>query len=348
MSGRKHLLPDVSVVIPTRNRPELLKEAIDALGRQSGVAHDEVEVIVVDDGSYPPAASTLRGQVTPFPLRILRQPHCGVASARNAGWVAASGDLVLFVDDDVALSQDAVAVHRALHASNPSAVVLGAVSSEAARDRTPWNAYEDALKARKYRELAQSIKPSGIPYGGNFSVRRKYLEAAGGFDQTLVSNQDVDLGFRLLSMGLTFVFEPSAVGVHRGGGDLPTWKQNYSLRGRMDVAIYRDRGYAGGLPSLVACYHDRHVLSRAALRLALLTRGNERRVVAAGVAGGLATHRLGLSRLSRLSMSVAANVLYWAGVRDGLHGNRQLWELVRRTRHHTARPYQLDLSQSQT
>jgi glycosyltransferase involved in cell wall biosynthesis len=334
----------LSVVIPTYNRPRLLTQTVEALCLQEGVDHHRIEVVVVDDGSIERADVVLAATSTPFDLRIVREPHSGVATARNAGWKEARGEVVIFLDDDVIPARGLVAAHATVHAAHDDAVTLGNIAADPARRREAWNAYEDAIKARKYQGLTQREIPSGIPYGGNFSVRRRHLEAAGGFDQSLVGNHDVDLGFRFQRMGLRFVYEPLASAVHAGGSDLATWTETPRRLGRMDVAMYRDRGYAGGLPSLVACFHDRHPLNRMLAHFALTTRTNERSVVEMTMAAGVATHALGLNRLSRAWISASANVLYWSGVRDGLRGNRQLWELVRGTRHHPGRPYQAGVS----
>lgn len=347
MSGpEEEILPPVSVVIPTRNRARLLLEVFEALGHQKGIDPARLDVVVVDDGSTEAVGPAVASLATPFRVRVLRQPHSGVGKARNAGWAAATGDVILFLDDDVLPAHDLVAGHLRVHATNPRVVVLGAISTDPARGRDAWTAYEDSVRVRKYRALAGREVPSGIHYGGNFSIRRLHLETAGGFDGALFSNQDVDLGVRFRRLGLDFVFEPAATGVHRGRRDLETWKLMHAVRGRLDVAMFRDRGYTGGLLSLVACYHDRHPLNRLAVRTALTSRGMERRMVGAGLSWGLAAHRLGLASISRAAMSATANVIYWAGVRDGLRGGGKFWELVRQTRRYTGRPYELGASRS--
>ena len=347
MSGPEEpLLPTVSVVIPTRNRARLLLEVFEALGHQIGIDPARLDVVVVDDGSTERVGPALTPVPLPFRMRVLRQPHSGVARARNLGWAAATGDVILFLDDDVLPARDLVAAHLRVHATNPRAVVLGAISNDPARGRDAWTAYEDAVRARKYGALAGREVPSGIHYGGNFSVRRLHLESAGGFDDALFSNQDVDLGVRFRRLGLDFVFEPAATGIHRGRRDLETWKLMHAVRGRLDVAMFRDRGYTGGLLSLLACYHDRHPLNRLSVRTAFTSREMERRIVGAGLSFGLGAHRLGLASVSQAAMSATANVIYWGGVRDGLRGRDRFWELVRQTRRYKGRPYELGPSRS--
>ena len=95
----------ISVVVPTFNRGIRLARLLQHLAEQT-LPHTDFEVIVVDDGSSPPAAVELdreRAAGRPFPLRFRLevQPNSGAAAARHRGALLAVGDLLLFVDDDM-------------------------------------------------------------------------------------------------------------------------------------------------------------------------------------------------------------------------------------------------------
>lgn len=84
---------NISVVIPTCNRIELLKEAVQCVLEQSNPAY---EIIVVNNGSAP-----LLENLFPQPVKIFElPPFSGVANARNQGAVAANGEYIAFLDDD--------------------------------------------------------------------------------------------------------------------------------------------------------------------------------------------------------------------------------------------------------
>ena len=87
----------VSVVVPTRDRPESLRRCLGALRAQDLA---ELEVIVVDDGSRDRGAveAALAGAAPG--VRLLRTPGRGPAAARNRGVRAATGEVVCFTDDD--------------------------------------------------------------------------------------------------------------------------------------------------------------------------------------------------------------------------------------------------------
>lgn len=89
----------VSVIIPTRNRPELLQDALHSVLSQTRPAH---EVLIVDDHSDAQHQGKLESLLRLSPtLKSLRMPTSqGVSAARNAGLEASTGEAVLFLDDD--------------------------------------------------------------------------------------------------------------------------------------------------------------------------------------------------------------------------------------------------------
>ena len=128
---------------------------------------------------------------------------------------------------------------------------MGLVRPDHGSHRDPWTDYERAKLLSKYEGLRSRERPSGIHVGGNFSISRSLLELAGGFDHLLPGRDHVDLGYRLNRLGVKFVFSPQAQALQLGQPDFARWRLSHQLQGRLDVSVFRDRGYAGGLPSLV-------------------------------------------------------------------------------------------------
>ena len=93
--------PRVSVAIPTFGKADLLAATLAALGRQT-YARELVEVVVVDDCSPDRTGEVLASLAPVFALRSLRhETNRGRAAARNTAVRAATGDLVVFLDDDM-------------------------------------------------------------------------------------------------------------------------------------------------------------------------------------------------------------------------------------------------------
>src|SRR2546427_3259324 len=102
----------VSVVIPTFNRGCPLQETVKYLLANKPDGFDALEIIVVDDGSVVPAREVIEPSAFDIlehqSLFWLRQKNAGPASARNTGFRNASGDIVLFLDDDILAPPDLI------------------------------------------------------------------------------------------------------------------------------------------------------------------------------------------------------------------------------------------------
>ncbi len=184
----------LSVIIATRDRAPFVARALDSLQAQCGAP--EFEVLVVDNGSSDatPALLPERAASAAYPLRILRVAKPNRAAARNAGVAAASGALIVFVDDDVWLPQGFLAAHHAAHREAFPAAVSGPivnVPSYAARPVPTWLNYSGAFFCTC-----------------NVSVPRSALVAVGGFDESfdLYGWEDTELGLRLRRAGVRRVF----------------------------------------------------------------------------------------------------------------------------------------------
>jgi GT2 family glycosyltransferase len=182
--------PDVTVVVPTRARPELLARCLEAVLTQDTSRAYEV-VVVVDDGG----AVALRDPR----VRVLEGAGRGPACARNAGVRAARAPIVLFTDDDTVPDVGWLeAAADALAAEADAVGVEGPVHCDG------W----DPLY-----EIAVSSDGPGAYFTCNVGYRRSELVAAGGFDERFLYPhcEDVDLGLRMLERG-PILFSP-AMGV---------------------------------------------------------------------------------------------------------------------------------------
>src|SRR5205085_3656137 len=109
-----------------------------ALAHQT-VPKASFEVVVVDDGSEDGTIDAVQrvAQSMSYTLRLVEQPHLGPAEARNAGVAAASGRLIIFLDDDVIPDARLLEEHVGAHADATDLVVVGPMSPPAADARRP-------------------------------------------------------------------------------------------------------------------------------------------------------------------------------------------------------------------
>lgn len=218
---------DLSVVVPTRQRPELLRRTLAALEVQS---ERGFEVLVVLDGEDQ-AAVELDG------VRVLRQPHAGPGAARNHGVASSDRRLILFLGDDMIPHPDLIARHLDHHRHCPTdeVAVLGRVSWHSAVPRDSlhrWLNWSGALFDFP-PDLDQADPDAGWErfYSCNVSLKRSFFRQAGGFDPAFVFDyEDLDLGWRLGQLGLRLLYEPQARADHLHRYDWEAVVRRYESR----------------------------------------------------------------------------------------------------------------------
>jgi GT2 family glycosyltransferase len=317
----------VSVIIPTFNRRASLARLIDALAAQAYPA-DRLEVLVVDDGSTDGTPDWVRTVHFPFPLRLIEQAHAGPGAARNRGVAEGGGELILFLDDDVAPDPGLISAHVTRHRAARDTVVIGPMLPPSDWPRPSWIRWEERKLVAQYRALdAGTLECTHRQfYTGNASLPRDWFVAARGFDPSFVRAEDVELGFRLSELGVRFAFEPSARVRHYAHRSFAAWRRIPYQYGQADVAM-RDKGH-WVLKLAFADFHRRNLVSRGVARFCV---GSGARVGGARVLlGGIvrAADAIGLESVASASLSVLFNLLYWQGVSDGLGGPDKVWNAI--------------------
>ena len=195
---------DISVVVPTFNRKEIVKRTLETLFAQDP-STASYEVIVVVDGSTDGTLEALRALNPSIRLRIIEQENRGPAGARNTGYRAAAADLVLFLDDDMLCDPGLVAAHIAAHKPSGPIVAFGAIFLSP--DSPPSLAAEcfkreiGALHMKNELGGEATWKLTDCVFS-NTSLPSRLLEEFGGFDETFRMREDLELGFRLFSAGV--------------------------------------------------------------------------------------------------------------------------------------------------
>jgi mycofactocin system glycosyltransferase len=205
--------PNVTVVVPVRDRPAHLATCVASLRRLRYPA-DRLEVVVVDDGSQEPLLPLGRARIVRLPT-----PR-GPAAARNAGAREARGEVLAFIDSDCQ-AEEGWLEELITELARPGVAAAGG-RVLAARARGWLERYEAVRSPLDLGAHAASVRPRHrVPYlvAANLAVHRADFEAIGGFDEQLRYGEDVDLCWRLVGHGRGVVYQPSAIvrHDHRGG-----------------------------------------------------------------------------------------------------------------------------------
>ena len=200
----------VSVVIPTRDRPRLLADAVGSVLEQRGV---ELDVVVVDDAGETRAADALDGEPR---VRVVRHPERrGVAAARNTGIEHAEGEWVAFLDDDDLWAPEKVRVQLDVAAARDAEFVYG---TTVMFDETGGRAVR--LPLAEDRDLVRGLHTAcvvGPP--SSVMVKAEPIRAAGGFDEGFTVLEDWEMWLRLAPSRAAACPEP-VVGYRRHAGNV--------------------------------------------------------------------------------------------------------------------------------
>ncbi|TPW14466.1 MAG: glycosyl transferase [Acidimicrobiaceae bacterium] len=211
--------PDISVVVPTRNRLALLRRLLGYLDSiDDGLCY---EVIVVDEASSDGTAEWLAGpHVTHHRLQVLRhEVPRGPSAARNAGLLAATGAYVAFIDDDDLTSPERLRRQlRLIEASGARWSCAGKVDID---DDLRVIGHGRCPSTDRFLErlLAFNVLPAA---GQGLLIETELARSVGGFDEALDSAEDWDLCIRLAELSTPAFLDEPGVGYRTGVASLST------------------------------------------------------------------------------------------------------------------------------
>ena len=227
----------ISVQICSYNRWSLLKRALEALFVQD-FPKDHYEIVFVDDGSTDEtfALATEIAKTAPCRPKVLTKKNDGLPRARNVGIRACEGEIILFMDDDTFADPALLREHVGYHEQYPKAVVQGWVNHI-------WELDPKGPRTFKMDDYSRSFF-----WTSNVSVRKKFVDQAGGFDEDFqeYGYQDMELGSRLRKLGLQKYVNHKAVVSHykppKQKKDLPRMLRQAESCGRSGMIYIKKRG----------------------------------------------------------------------------------------------------------
>ncbi len=276
----------ISVIIPTRNRAELLEFALESFTQQA-LSIDAFEVLVIDNGSSDITAQVVQhyGQRLTN-LRYFFEPEPGLHVGRHKGMLQAKGEILVFADDDIeALPTWLESIQEAF--ASPDVAMVGGNNLPMFLESPPswlknmWerSTHKDglALPALSILKIHGGVRPFSpyMVWGCNFSIRKDVLLAAGGFHPDGMPKElirfrgdgETHVSRFVFESGMKCLYHPGATVYHKVTPE------------RMTLAYFQQRGFNQGVSDSYTALRkqntDGHVRSRSlvfrALRWSWLT-----------------------------------------------------------------------------
>ncbi|MEU4573483.1 glycosyltransferase family 2 protein [Nonomuraea sp. NPDC023979] len=201
----------VSLIVPCYNAAKTLRLCLEAVLSQTRLPD---EIVVVDDASTDGSAELAEK----LGCRVVRMPvNRGVSAARNTGADATTGDVIFYLDSDVALRPDAVANALAILDGDPDVgCVHGVYDTEPLIDDGPAEWYRILHAVHWRRRHLGEVNSVVFALA---AIRRDVLLGAGRFDESLRDCEDVEYSSRL-AVRSRIVLTDTVVGRHDDGSDL--------------------------------------------------------------------------------------------------------------------------------
>jgi GT2 family glycosyltransferase len=240
-------VPRVTIVTPAYNAQRSLAATLESALRQTV---RDFELIVVDDGSTDGTLGVAESYAARDPrVRVIRQPNGGSAVARNTAIRAARGEFFALLDSDDLWMPDFLASQLAILTEHPDIDIVSAnaINLGGELDGTPLKPVSDGwapISLLDLIEVEDSVCIMTV-------FRRKVVDCTGGFDPSVLDNEDYDLWLRAACAGCAIVFNARPSGYYRRDNSSKSANEVRMLAGIVGV-LKNARTLCSGRPKEVA------------------------------------------------------------------------------------------------
>lgn len=208
----------VSVVIPSLNRNKVLINTLRDLLKQS---YPFFEIIVVDQTDSPNQKFLDFIKVHKDKIKYIQEKKKSSPRARNVGVKLSTGEIILFLDDDVEIKNQKFIQYHLQNFLDPKVGLVGGRVIHQTDGKVPKKLEVGRLKFWGLGEVTNfnATQKAEIDHaaGGNFSVYKKIYDQVGGFAEIYKGNahmEETDFCLRVKRAGYKMIFEPKAVLLH--------------------------------------------------------------------------------------------------------------------------------------
>lgn len=244
--------PSVSVVVAAYDAAGTIGDCVRSLTAMT-YPRDRLEIVVVDNASRD-ATAAVAGAVGSGVV-VVREERRGAGAARNRGIAEARGEIVAFTDADCVA--DADWLRELVTGLRDPAVGIAGGRIRALRPCT--RIAELGEDIHDHAGAMRSAPPYAITM--NWASPKRVLDEVGGFDESFVRGQDVELAFRITQAGYRLAYVDRAVVHHRNRATVQALFREGQLHGRAAVAVrHAHAAYLARFPPVPS--HGRRLLGR--------------------------------------------------------------------------------------
>lgn len=217
----------MSIVVPTYNRKEKLRETINAVAKQD---YPDYELIIIDDGSSDGTEELVKELQQKFPLRYFKQNNKGPAVARNLGVEKARGEIIVFTDDDCVPEKNWLTELKKGFRNKNIAVVGGS------------SPFEESKRLIDRWQISQAKNHGERYQSNNLAIKKDIFLKMGGFNTSFdyQGAEDTELLLRLRTKGYRFCRNKKAVILHKHRNNFKSLLKKPWLYGHGDIIYMRD------------------------------------------------------------------------------------------------------------
>jgi glycosyltransferase involved in cell wall biosynthesis len=205
----------ISVIIPTYNGHEKLSKILKALEQQT---LNDFEVVVIIDGSTDGSFQYLASYSSKhFNLKVIEQENSGRAGVRNTGVSHATGNLLVFLDDDMSPELNLLEMHAQFHDEYANAICGGNQLENRLDAQNDFDLYRCHIREtwiQQYKGITELNEKNAYLTAANFSMVKADFIKLGGFKEELKDHEDRELALRALKQGYRLFFDPTIVAWH--------------------------------------------------------------------------------------------------------------------------------------
>jgi glucosyl-dolichyl phosphate glucuronosyltransferase len=241
---------NLTIIIPTKDRAPILRQLLDSIRQLADIPRIRPEIVVADNNSCDETHEQIKSVGRDFPatIRVLKVTRPGKSAALNDALKTATGNVVAFLDDDVAVDKTWLTAVKEFFTNGEYKVGQGTIRIPSPEKDEP----EILALIERYRtiptlEYKPALKGVHSLNGANFFVAREVIDRVGGFDERLGpgaagTSEDVDFAHRLAAASIAIGYAPQAIVYHRVDRHRLTeayFKQSHRCQGGSRFLIHK-------------------------------------------------------------------------------------------------------------